>query len=81
MHFTFGYDAAGDLAEVFIDSHKVGTDLQTMMQSAAMLVSSGLQHGTPITALVGMLRHSPKGSVSDALAELMERDDVARCTR
>ena len=78
VKLSFGYDENGDLKELFIDSHKVGSELREMMATTAMLVSSGLQHGTPITAIVGMLRHMQAGSVSTAIAELLNDPSIQR---
>ncbi len=56
----------GQLGEIFIDMHKEGAAFRSLMNSFAIAVSMGLQHGVPLQAYVDMFtftRFEPRGSV------------------
>lgn len=56
----------GQLGEIFIDMHKEGAAFRSLMNSFAIAVSMGLQHGVPLQAYVDMFtftRFEPQGSV------------------
>lgn len=40
-----GFDAAGRVRELFLDGHKSGTDMEALLDDAAVLASLALQHG------------------------------------
>ncbi len=56
----------GDLGEIFIDMHKEGAALRSVMNCFAMLVSVALQYGVPLEVLVEQFvftRFEPQGPV------------------
>ena len=56
----------GRLGEIFIDMHKEGASFRSMMNSFAMAISVGLQHGVPLETFVDMFtftRFEPQGIV------------------
>lgn len=56
----------GSLGEIFIDMHKEGAALRSMMNCFAIAVSMGLQHGVPLETFVEKFiftRFEPQGSV------------------
>ncbi len=58
----------GSLGEVFIDMHKEGAALRSMMNCFAISVSLGLQHGVPLEEFVNAFtftRFEPQGRVAD----------------
>ena len=65
---TAGLFSDGRLAEIFLDTGKLGTPLQSNANNAAILTSLLLQHGvTPET-----IRHSVAGPIAIALAKFAE---------
>jgi len=62
---TAGRFADGRLAEIFLDTGKLGTPLQSSADNAAILASLALQHGVG----VDVLRHSVTGPILIALSE------------
>lgn len=61
---TAGYFADGGLAEIFLDTDKLGTPLASNANNAAILTSLLLQHGV----LPEDIRHSVSGPIAIALA-------------
>jgi hypothetical protein len=61
---TAGYFDDGTLAELFLDTGKFGTPLQSNADTAAILASLLLQHGVQPE----IIRHSVAGPVAVALA-------------
>ncbi|MGE0708832.1 MAG: vitamin B12-dependent ribonucleotide reductase [Planctomycetota bacterium] len=58
----------GTLGELFIDMHKEGAALRSMMNCFAISVSLGLQHGVPLEEFVEVFtftRFEPQGRVQD----------------
>ena len=56
----------GSLGEIFIDMHKEGAALRSVMNCFAMLVSIALQYGVPLEVLVEQFvftRFEPQGPV------------------
>ena len=57
----------GSLGEIFIDMHKEGAALRSMMNCYAIAVSLGLQHGVPLEEFVNVFtftRFEPQGPVN-----------------
>ncbi len=57
---------SGELGEIFIDMHKEGAALRSVMNCFAMLVSIALQYGVPLEVLVEQFvftRFEPQGPV------------------
>jgi len=63
---TAGYFADGTLAELFLDTGKLGTPLQLSADTAAILASLLLQHGVDPE----VIRHSVAGPIAVALSKL-----------
>jgi hypothetical protein len=53
MKFTasISRDADGNVAELFVDNHKAGSAVGTMVRDAAIILSFALQHGADIQAI------------------------------
>jgi hypothetical protein len=65
---TAGHFDDGALAEIFLDTGRDGTALQSNAQTAAILTSLLLQHGVP----PAVIRHSVAGPIAIALAKFSE---------
>jgi ribonucleoside-diphosphate reductase alpha chain len=65
---TAGYFNDGTLAEIFLDTDKLNTPLQSNAQTAAILTSLLLQHGVNPE----VIRHSVTGPIALALAKFSE---------
>jgi hypothetical protein len=59
----------GRLGEVFIDTHKAGTPIDTILRDSAILVSLALQAGTDVTNIRAAL--APTGPIA-AVLDLVE---------
>lgn len=56
----------GKLGEIFVDMHKEGATMRSLMNCLAIAVSTGLQHGVPLEAFVDKFtftRFEPQGVV------------------
>jgi hypothetical protein len=53
LRFTasFSYYPDGRLAELFIDNHKAGSAIGTLVRDSAIAVSFALQHGADVVAI------------------------------
>ena len=60
---TIGRFADGRLAEIFLDTDKPSSALQTHAENAAILTSLALQHGVPAETI----RHSINGPIAEVL--------------
>ncbi len=56
---TFGFDQDGQPREVFLDGAKDGTEMATILDDVAVLVSVALQHGIRATALAKSVARLP----------------------
>lgn len=66
IYLRTGEYADGSLGEIFLDTHKEGAAFRALMNSFAMAVSIGLQHGTPLEVFVDAFtftRFDPSGPV------------------
>ncbi len=63
---TFGFDQDGQPREVFLDGAKDGTEMATILDDVAVLVSVALQHGIRTTALAKSVARLPLGSKAQA---------------
>ena len=66
LYIRTGEYENGDLGEVFIDMHKQGAALRSLLNCFAIAVSLGLQHGVPLEKFVGAFtftRFEPDGPV------------------
>lgn len=67
FHLRTGEFTDGTLGEIFIDTAKEGTFARSMLNSFAIAVSVGLQHGVPLQVFVDQFRNfmfEPKGIVN-----------------
>ena len=58
---TFSRFPNGDLAEIFLTNHKVGTHADTAARDSAVIASLALQHGTPLETLRKALLRDSQG--------------------
>lgn len=66
IYLRTGEYADGSLGEIFLDTHKEGAAFRALMNSFAMAVSIGLQHGTPLEVFADAFtftRFDPSGPV------------------
>jgi hypothetical protein len=73
MRFTasFSRDADGRVLELFLDNHKAGSSIGTLVRDAAIILSFALQHGADIGSIRKALARDnsgqPLGPVGAAL--------------
>jgi hypothetical protein len=73
MRFTasIGRDADGNIRELFVDNHKAGSAIGTLVRDSAIILSFALQHGADINAIrKALCRDGPIGAALDILARL-----------
>jgi hypothetical protein len=76
MKFTasFSRDDDGVIRELFLDNHKAGSAVGTLVRDAAIILSFALQHGADIEAIRNALgrdgRGAPLSPIGAALDEL-----------
>jgi ribonucleoside-diphosphate reductase alpha chain len=58
----------GKLAELFVDTHKTGTTLDTLLKDSAILLSVALQYGADAASIRSAL--SPTGALAAALTRI-----------
>jgi hypothetical protein len=53
MRFTasISRDADGNVLELFVDNHKAGSSIGTLVRDAAIILSFALQHGADVEAI------------------------------
>ena len=66
VQVTYGIDGRGEIKEVFTSSFKAGSEIETIMTDASILVSRCLQHGDTIEDLCGAL--SPDGLIGKIMS-------------
>jgi len=60
----------GELAELFVDTHKTGTAIDTLLKDSAVLLSLALQHGASTdTIRHAFSRTGPLAAVLDQLGD------------
>jgi hypothetical protein len=78
MKFTasISRDADGNVAELFLDNHKAGSSIGTLVRDAAIILSFALQQGVDLAAVHKALGRdgrgsalSPIGTAPDLLAD------------
>ena len=57
----------GDLAEIFINNTKVGSDSDSAAKDSAVVCSLALQHGVPVNAIRKALLRDSRGKASSPL--------------
>lgn len=69
---TLGFYDDGRIGEVFLYSGKVGTDLDTSLKDAAILLSFALQHGATIEAMQAAMTRNAKGDPEGVMGRLLD---------
>ncbi len=64
---TVSYFADGRPAEIFLASHKVGSDTDAAARDSAVVASIALQYGTPVDVLRHALLRDARGVASSPL--------------
>jgi hypothetical protein len=81
MRFTasISRDADGNVAELFLDNHKAGSSISTLVRDAAIILSFALQHGADIDSIRRALGRDssgrPLGPLDAALDHIAEEDE------
>jgi len=57
----------GDLAEIFINNSKAGSDSDSAAKDSAVICSPALQHGVPLNTIRKALLRDPRGIASSPL--------------
>ena len=70
---TVGFFDDGTPGEVFVDSRKTGGDVDAIARDAAVLLSLGLQHGTPIeTIRHAVTRNGASGAPASIIGAVVD---------
>jgi hypothetical protein len=74
MRFTasFSRDADGNIAELFLDNHKAGSSIGTLVRDTAIILSFALQHGADIDAIRKALCRDSAGQPLGPLATALD---------
>ena len=72
---TIGYLPDGAIAEVFLNSKKVGSGTDSAARDAAIAVSIAIQHGTPLATLRHAMTRNGDGSASSPIGQLLDALD------
>src|SRR5262245_9083817 len=62
----------GDLAEIFINNSKVGSDSDSAAKDSAVVASIALQHGVPLPVICRALLRDPRGTASSPLGAALD---------
>lgn len=69
---TIGRSEDGQIAEVFLNSTKLGSGADANARDAAIAVSLALQHGVPLDVLRSALTRNHDGSASTPIGALLD---------
>jgi hypothetical protein len=74
MRFTasISRDADGNVAELFVDNHKAGSAVGTLVRDAAIILSFALQHGADIETIRKSLCRDSRGNASGPLGVALD---------
>jgi hypothetical protein len=74
MKFTgsISRDADGNVAELFLDNHKQGSAIGTLVRDAAIILSFAVQHGADPEAIRRALCRDVRGDASGPLAAALD---------
>jgi hypothetical protein len=74
MKFTasISRDADGNVAELFLDNHKAGSSIGTLVRDAAIILSFALQHGADLDAIRRALCRDTRGHPSGPLGAALD---------
>jgi hypothetical protein len=75
MKFTASVsrDWTGKILELFVDNHKCGSSIGTLVRDAAIIFSFAVQHGADPEAIRRALGRSSDGRALGPLAEALDR--------
>jgi hypothetical protein len=71
-----GRDHHGHILELFVDNHKAGSAIGTLVRDSAIILSFALQHGADIEAIRHALCRDSQGRALGPIAEAL--DIIAR---
>lgn len=69
---TVGFHDDGRIGEVFLNTAKVGTDLDVATKDAAILLSFALQHGATISAIRAAMTRGADGRPEGVMGTLLD---------
>src|ERR1700733_11043709 len=67
-----GFFEDGRLAEIFLNSRKIGTAIETAARDSAVVASIALQHGVPPDTIRHALTRDRNGNASGPLGTLLD---------
>src|SRR5262245_37512938 len=75
MRFTASVSRFDDgrIGELFVDNHKAGSAIGTLVRDSAIILSFALQHGADIEAVRKALCRDSQGRALEALSEAHSR--------
>jgi hypothetical protein len=78
MRFTASAsrDSSGKVLELFLDNHKAGSAIGTLVRDSAIILSFALQHGADIESIRRALCRDSQGRASGPIGEAL--DIIAR---
>jgi hypothetical protein len=68
-----GYYANGQLGEVFVTGHKVGSGMEAIARDAAVLLSIAIQFGVPIHVMRHAVTRETSGAASTIIGAVLDR--------
>jgi hypothetical protein len=78
MKFTasMSRDADGNVAELFLDNHKAGSSIGTLVRDTAIILSFALQHGANIDSIRKALARDSSGRPLGAALDIIAADEA-----
>lgn len=76
VHYTIGLYGDGRPGELFIDVAKAGAALRAWAGEMAMMLSIGLQHGTPLETILNLFI----GTKNDPYGNVEGHNRIVKCT-
>jgi hypothetical protein len=75
MHFTCSHSCYPDgrIAELFVDNHKAGSAIGTLVRDAAIIFSFAVQHGADPDAIRRALGRDSQGRALGPIGEALDR--------
>jgi hypothetical protein len=74
LRFTAGVgrDPDGQISELFLDNHKAGSSISTLVRDLAIVFSFAVQHGADAQAIRRALCRDSTGRASGPLGEILD---------
>lgn len=69
---TIGSYSDGSIGEVFINSRRIGTDLDIAVKDAAILLSFALQHGAAVAEMRSAMTRDARGRPEGVMGRLLD---------